>query len=325
MKYVISKVLVAGVSLLAFFEQPHTNVSQPNGILGRAVAWNLEKADFTVTLLTRDVVKTRTAFPGFKAIQSNYRSVEELVHTLRSECGAQDALVILINRDQTDAQIRLMKAASEAGIAHIIPSAFGIGTRDPFIRSLPVLQSKVMMEDFVVQEAEAGKFTFTGIQTGAFLDYALAEGILFNTEGTEKATPIYDLGDTSFSATIISDIGKATAAALTKFDEFRNRWIFVHSAVITQNQILTYARASCPTRNFHTFKLSTAEMAQEAWARYKSGERSLEVTRLFTPLSRFAYGLGLFQETQNNILGIRLCTEDDLRALVARYANPQDV
>jgi len=92
--------------------------------------------------------------------------------------GKQDALIVLIERNEDQAQINLMDAAIAAGIPHIIPSCFGITSRTPEFRRLPIWNSKCRMEDYVVEKSEAGAFTFTGIQNGSFLDWALEKGVV---------------------------------------------------------------------------------------------------------------------------------------------------
>jgi Trk K+ transport system NAD-binding subunit len=100
---------------------------QPNGSLGQSVLKHLANNGFNITLLTRDVGKTKQAFPGYITVQANYESQEELEKTLRNDVGKQDTLVILINREQPEAQNRLLDAAIAVGIKHVIPSSFGIG------------------------------------------------------------------------------------------------------------------------------------------------------------------------------------------------------
>ncbi len=66
--------------------------------------------------------------PGFDVVQADYGDPDALTATLTNDVGKQDALVILLNRDLPDVQIRLIDAAVAAGIMHIIPSRFGFGT-----------------------------------------------------------------------------------------------------------------------------------------------------------------------------------------------------
>ena len=69
-----------------------------------------------------------------------------------------------------------------------------------------------------------------------------------NVKGGESPYMIFDGGDIPFSVSVLNDIGKAIAAVLLKPSHFRNRFIHMQSAAITQNQMLNYARELQPDR-----------------------------------------------------------------------------
>lgn len=132
---------------------------QPNGTLGPSVIQHLTKADFDITLLTRNPKKASKTFPTpVKAVLANYNSVDQLAAVLRE--GKFDALVILINRIEVDAQIKVIDAAVAASVPHIIPSCFGIDTRPRQVRSQPMVKEKVAMEEHLVAKAQEGNFTY---------------------------------------------------------------------------------------------------------------------------------------------------------------------
>lgn len=139
---------------------------------------HLHQRDFNITLLTRDVEKTRQAFPGLRAFAANYDSIKQLHKVLDDDIGQQDALIVLINRDQPQAQMNLMDAAIAAGIPHIIPSFFGYDTRDTQFQTLPIWETKIRVEEYITKRSKEGAFTFTGIQTGSFLDWALERKVV---------------------------------------------------------------------------------------------------------------------------------------------------
>jgi uncharacterized protein YbjT (DUF2867 family) len=134
---------------------------------------HLKENGFEITLLTRNLSKTKEAFPSLPAVEADYDSLEALTKALTEDVGAQDAVVSLINREELQAQINLIDAAIAAKIPHLVPSSFGLGTRESWSHELPILKAKTEMEDYVVAKARAGEITYTGIQTGAFLDWAL--------------------------------------------------------------------------------------------------------------------------------------------------------
>ena len=156
----IKNVVVAGVSLFDHVNVRYTDCRKPNGSLGKAVIQHLQRASFNIALLTRNVEKTNRTFPDLTATYANYASVDELTEQLRS-IGKHDAMVILINRDEIEAQINLVKAVVAAGIPHVIPSSFGLGISDPTVLALPPLHSKAKMEEFVREKANQGSLSFT--------------------------------------------------------------------------------------------------------------------------------------------------------------------
>lgn len=175
-------------SLHAAFERPCADCSQPNGSLGACVVRHLKENDFNITLLTRNLEKTNSAFPGLKVVQVNYDSVDELTASIRNDAGKHDALIILINRDEAQSQIHLIDAAIASGISHIIPSAFGFTTTHPGMRESPVLEAKARMEDYLIQKAKEGRLTYTQIQNSAFFDWALDRGVYLNTKDLDAPT-----------------------------------------------------------------------------------------------------------------------------------------
>ncbi|KAK3725205.1 hypothetical protein LTR37_000716 [Vermiconidia calcicola] len=198
-------------------------VAGPNGTLGQPVLRHLQKNESDTTLLTRNVEKTKQAFPGLQAIEADYDSPTDLQTVLQHTVGDQDALVILINRDDVQAHINLLSAAAKSGIRHIIPSSFDIGMHSTFPIRNPVFENKARMEEFLAKKAREGRFGFSAIQTGAFFDWALERGLLFDVKHNAPSA-VFDGGDVPLSGTTLDDIGKAIAAVLKQADQFRNRF-----------------------------------------------------------------------------------------------------
>ena len=74
-------------------------------------------------------------------------------------------MVSLINRDQVEAQLKVVDAVVAAKVPYIIPSAFGIDMSPPKVREVPVLETKVQAEDHLVARAKEGTYTWTQINT----------------------------------------------------------------------------------------------------------------------------------------------------------------
>lgn len=100
-------------------------------------------------------------------------------------------------------------------------------------------------------------------------------------------TPVFDGGDVPFSVSLTEDIGKAVSGVLMRPSEYKNRFVYMHSAVVTQNSLLEYAKALDPTREFKTIPLDTEVLEKKAWEQYHAGDRSTEVYGILVPRHRF--------------------------------------
>ena len=293
----VKKVIVAGVG----------------GTLGPPVIKHLLAKAFEVTALTSkpDQVKEKYG-DQVQARKADYSSVDTLAQSLQ-EC---DALVVLLNRDSLDAQILLIDAAVAAGVPHILPSCFGQDTRMEEWRTNPAVQSKVKMEDHVVKLAQEGKITFTGIQTGLFLDWALRAKFLLNCTG-EGPSMLFDSGDKPLSTTAIDDIGMAVANSLVEIEKTRNKFLKVQSTAVTQNQLLKYGRHARPQWEWKTVAVDTQAVYKLSREAFDRGERSREVMMGFLSWPSFGQGFGHFRSNDNNLLGIEDWSQDRVAQLLS--------
>jgi hypothetical protein len=103
-------------------------------------------------------------------------------------------------------------------------------------------------------------------------------------------------GDIKVSGSLLDDIGKAVAIALVKrdSDEVRTRVLLIQSAVITQNQILGYARQANPGKRWDIVNLNTEDVSRRSWEAFNKSDRSPETMPGFTIAGSFGAGLGLF-------------------------------
>ncbi|KAK5725996.1 hypothetical protein LTR15_004187 [Elasticomyces elasticus] len=295
-------------------------VAGPNGTLGPPVIRHLVKQGFEVTLLSRDPDRASKQYPPpTKAISADYTSVEQLTEILQQD-GPFDSLIILINRDQLEPQIKLIDAAIAAGVPHIVPSSFGIDSSSPEVHDLPQIQGKMKMEKYLLNKANEGLVSFTGINTGLFFDWALeVAGIPINLKS--GPTFLADGGGTALSVSTLDLIGQAVAQAVHKRDEARNRFLFVHSAVVTQKQLLQYAREIAPDRDFPIVEVDTEKAAADAREKMRQGETGMMVAMPLLMRVSFGLGLGLFKKVDNEFLRLDVMSEDDVKALVAKYVN----
>ncbi|KAF2160385.1 hypothetical protein M409DRAFT_60080 [Zasmidium cellare ATCC 36951] len=299
----------------------HVAVSGPNGSLGAAVITNLLKAGFEVTVLTRSPEKTAKAFPGVKVAEADYSSVEKLTSTLKS-AGKVDAVVCLMNREVhvLPAQLALIDATIAAGIPHYIPSSFGADMRKPKNRHLPPLEPKGDMEDYVVKKANEGALTFTIINQGVLLDWALDRDILLNFDG--QPIRLLDHGKGKISATTLDDVGKAVALALSKRDLVINKYCFIHSKATSQLEMLRLLRELRPNDEIKTMNIDTDAMLKESEENFKKGDLSPMAMRGY--IVKVSFGDNgeegnHFDKTDNELLGLPEWSEEQLKEFIKKY------
>ncbi|KXL46329.1 hypothetical protein M433DRAFT_160044 [Acidomyces richmondensis BFW] len=294
-------------------------IAGPNGNLGPSVIHHLSKAGFELTLLTRDPKMAAETFPHpIRCEMADYSSADQLTAILKSV--KPDALVILINREQLEPQLKLIDAAIAARVPHLIPSCFGLDLSDPRVRELPVTQSKLAMEDYLLRKARECHFTWTGINTSLFFDWALEKRALpINIHANGKPSVIFDGGDTVFSSTTLDRIGEAVAQCLIQKDKVTNRYVYVHSGIMTQNKLLQYARELAPHREFAITPMQTEKLMEQGWEKWQAGNRSVGVMSMFLPRITWGWGLARFSGEDNEILGLPQWSESDIKEYLRRY------
>ncbi|KAK7584592.1 hypothetical protein V3481_010923 [Fusarium oxysporum f. sp. vasinfectum] len=189
------------------------------GRLGPSTIKHLLKNDLKVSVLTRDPVSENLP-PDVDVIGADYTSAETLTPSLVGR--GFDAIVIILNRLAYDASVVTMQAAVNAGIYRAIPSFFGVSLDNPEIANMPFMKTKLPVLNDVLAKAEKGEITYTGINTGMFLDWVLDEDIFVGLSG-KAPTRVADGGDIPMSATALDDIGKAISSVLSKPEETVNK------------------------------------------------------------------------------------------------------
>ena len=137
---------------------------------------------------------------------------------------------------------------------------------------------------------------------------------------------IADSGDVKVSGSTLDLIGEAIAQSISKRNDpaVKNKVLYVHSTVFTQNQILEYARAAAPERNINTIHVDTEKLANAAWEKYDAGERDMDALRPLMLRTSFGLGLGEFRKVDNDVLGVKTLSDHEVKSLVAKYAKKHD-
>lgn len=178
------------------------------------------------------------------------------------------------------------------------------------------------MQELLAAEAAKGNVTYNLIFNGPILDWGLMVGFLIDAKG--KKAELYDGGDRRFSATTGASIGKAVVQSLVHADKTKNRAVYVHDAVVTQNQLIALAKKLGQTGSWETKVVETEKLEQSAYVelgKLSKGEEA-DPGWVFSFIKRAVWGDGFggeFKKTDNEILGVKGLSEDDVAGLIKSF------
>ncbi|KIW16470.1 hypothetical protein PV08_06524 [Exophiala spinifera] len=292
-------------------------VAGGTGNLGPQVVNALLAANYSVTVLTRTGSSSTSKLPKspqLKVAEVDYSSVASLSEVLQG----QDVVVSTLGSAVIGGQKPLIDAAVAAGVKRFIPSEFGSDTTHPKSSQLPVYKGKVETQQYLkAKAAENPGFTYTLVINGAFLSWGIQVGFLVNIQ-SHSAT-VWNGGDVPFAATNLETIGKAVVGVIQHLPETANRAVYVQEALITQNQLIKYVKEIDGVEWQITPK-ETAKAYEEASAELAKGPDgnigAAMLGYLMSAIFDASYGPDFSSHLDNELLGIKPYTEDDVKQLV---------
>lgn len=248
-----------------------------------------------------------------KVVEVNFTSLESLTAALKGI----DGLVSTVAAAAIENQTVLIDAAIAAGVKRFIPSEYGSCTTSPKVETLPIYAPMFKIRQYLQEKAKAGKLTWTVLACGAFLDFLFGGPILLDY-ANHKAN-LFDEGDNRISSTSLPKIGKAIVEILKNFEATKNKIVRTSEVILNQNQLLRIAEQVRPDIKWKISKVQTSVVLKEGLDGLSAGDFSMPVIMKIlagTALAGDIYG-GAYDETDNELLGVKELTEDDLRRLVA--------
>jgi len=263
-------------------------------------------------------VLTRSSKPGaydssVKVVEVDYTSVESLAAALKGI----DALVSTVGHAAIESQTILIDASIAAGVKRFIPSEFGSCTTNPKLVTFPMYASFYKIKRYLEEKAKAGKLTWTVLACGAFQEFLFGQPF-FLDYANHKAT-LFDEGDNRTSSTSLPKIGKAAAEILKNAEATENKIVKISEVILTQNQLLGIAGELRPDIKWETSKVPTSVLLKQGLDGVAAGDFSMPTMMKIlagTAMAGDTYG-SAFDETDNDLLGVKKMTEDDLKKLVA--------
>src|ERR1700761_2524201 len=215
-------------------------VAGATGTLGVPLITSLLAADHDIVVLTRKGSDSASKLPKASNLtvkEVDYTSVSDLASALQ---GVK-VVVSTLATASVGGQNPLVDAAVTAGVERFIPSEYGCDTVNPVTAKLPVFQFKVATQEYLKEKAAQNpNFSYTLVMTGPFLDWGLAHGFILNPKG--HSGTLYNGGDAKFSSTTLASIAQAVVGVISHLQETKNRAVYVHDTVTTQNTLIAYAK-----------------------------------------------------------------------------------
>ncbi|KAL7272794.1 hypothetical protein RUND412_004381 [Rhizina undulata] len=281
------------------------------GNLGPYILSALRASSYHVTVLTRAGSATRQCLPAdVKVVTVDYDNHASVVEALRG----QDALVASIASAALGLQKKIIDAAVEAGVKRYIPSEFGSDTRNEKTSKLAVCKAKVDIREYLEALAKEGKIEWSGVVNGALLEWGLRVCFLgFNK--VAKAAKIFDGGDRQFSTSKLADVGRAVVGILAHPAETRNRLVYVHSAVVTQNQLLAIYEKQTGEK-WTVVNVDTVELERQAYEKIGNKDFSGFMDLIHRALFGEGHGGDFRGKVDNELLGIKELSEVEVEEIV---------
>ena len=199
--------------------------------MGVHVLKTFMESPYDVSILTRK--ESPSTFPeGIPVFRADYSDKDQLEPAMKG----QDVVICMVAVFATGGQQILVDAAIAAGVKLFLPSEFGPPSRDEKFAALhPALPSKVATVDYL--RTKENQISWSALIPGAFFDWGMKLG-LFGFDLASKTARLIDGGNIVFTASTLPTIAKATLAMLEQADETKNKYVYISSLHICQNDIL---------------------------------------------------------------------------------------
>ncbi|KAH6874784.1 hypothetical protein B0T10DRAFT_498554 [Thelonectria olida] len=286
-------------------------IAGASGALGSHVFSKfVDSGKFNIRVLKR--AGSESKFPeGTDVVEVDYNSLKSLTAALKG----QDLVISTLTTLAIDAQVTFINAAVAAGVSRFIPSEFGSNLDVPSVRALPVFSQKVKIQEILIEKSKSTPLTYTFVYNSAFLDWGLEHNFILNW--AESKPIIIDGGDNEFSTTTLSTVADALVGVASHPEETKNRVVYIHDLVITQNKLLELAKKVAPERPWAPIPVALDDLTAKADERLAKGLFDMETfgpylfRAIFDPRSQ-----PKFEKTDNELLGLKGKTEEDIIELL---------
>ncbi|KAH8805138.1 hypothetical protein F5884DRAFT_441344 [Xylogone sp. PMI_703] len=290
------------------------------GNAGIPIVNELLAAGHLVTALSRPGSTSSSKLPkhpNLSVTEVDYNSLTSITSALE---GYKVVIACVPVAAAVGSQDVLIDACIAAGVTRFFPAEFGTDTENPKCRKLPIFDNKIQTLEYLkAKVATNPSFSYTALCPGAFLDWGFEVGFLVSPK-THSAT-IYDGGDLPFSTTTTATIGKAVVSIINHLEETKNRHVYIHDAVVTQNKLIAMAK-KLDGKEWNLTHITCAEAEARAYEELKKDKP--DITKGLFPLLHLSvlaegYGGDFSEHLDNELLGIKGMSDEEIEDLLAKY------
>ncbi|KAK5075489.1 hypothetical protein LTR64_001696 [Lithohypha guttulata] len=266
---------------------------------------------FTISVLCRP--SSTATFPEHNSLKVVKTALDDL-DSLTNIFKDHDAIIHASAIPSLPSQYVMIKAAAQAGSPkRFILNEFANSYDQPGLPELEQFRTpKREILDVAKQTAleTNGAFSWTGLATGNFLDYALVKYPQIGVDIRNRKARLIDGGEERFSATILKDIGTAVRGILRRPHETRNRMCHVRSVETCQREILGVCQRELREMGdpWDVESVDGKEMYERGREAFARGERNGMVDILVAQLFQRGAKRSIVverEESDNDLLGVR--------------------
>ncbi|EAT81740.1 hypothetical protein HBH56_119110 [Parastagonospora nodorum] len=213
----------------------------------------------TITAVTRN--ESSATFPsGVQVKKGDYNDDSFLVSALKGH----DVLILQLGIMQMELQVTLIEAAAKAGVPWVLPTEFGSDINSPIAKDFEITGMKKKYRDLIEEKGSS----WVAIVNNPWFDWSLKAG-LWSIDVPGKKATLYNVNDTKFNTSTLSQVGTAVARLLSLPDEklnaYKNRSLYVRSFLVSQYDIFdSVVRATGTKESEWEVKMQKPEEAIEA-------------------------------------------------------------
>lgn len=248
----------------------------------------------------------------------DYESLDALTQALKG----QDALINSTNSFDPKVATRFVDAAVAAGVYRYVPPDFGLDPVRAHVPSLPIFGIKTLTHHYLEQKAKEneGKFTWTIISNGPFLDWGIRSTFM-GVDVRGKKLSLFNDGENVIPYTMLADVGKAIVGTLLHPDETANRVAYVQSAVKSQKQMGAIAQEAVGG-SWDTVTVDVDAIYANCIDAIKKGIMTPDVMypQLLYACSKKEFAQP-WEKSDNALLGVKELSDDELKAVYKQIAS----